>query len=489
VPKTQRVLLVEDTEPLARVYIEFLRSEPYEVFHAATGKAALDQLAGGGFDGVVLDLKLPDMDGLDILRHIRAQQMPISVVIVTAHGSVSNAVEAMRQGAYDFIVKPFNADRLIVTLRNALERRELNELVDTYKQDFDRREFHGFVGASLPMQAVYRIIESAAPSNASVFITGLSGTGKELCAEAIHRSSPRHGKPFVAINCAAIPKDLVESEIFGHVKGAFTGAVAERDGAATQADGGTLFLDEVCEMPLALQATLLRFVQTGTFSRVGESKTRSVDVRFVCATNRDPYEEVRNGRLREDLYFRLHVIPVHLPPLRDRAEDIMTLAGHFVEEYAALEGKRFNGMSAEVEAIFMAYDWPGNVREMQNVLRTIVVLNNEETITAAMLPPMLTRDAPPATASPVTPSPAMADAPADAAPPLSDIAVAPMWKVEKALIDKALAMTDGNVPRAAALLEISPSTIYRKKQMWEEQGKDKTGSGSIEPTYGVRSIL
>ena len=295
------VLLVEDTLSLARTYEKYLRDQPYDLVHVETGGAALQALERNAPDAVLLDLMLPDLNGLEILRHIAEQGGRTAVVVIAARRSIATAVEAMRLGAFDFLVKPFSAERLGVTLRNALERQRLTRIVETYKNDFNREEYCGFIGSSLPMQALYRIVDSAAGSKATVFITGESGTGKEICAEAIHCQSPRIEKPFIVLNCGAIPKDLLESEIFGHVKGAFTGAVSEREGAASRANGGTLFLDEVCELAPNLQTKLLRFVQTGTFQKVGGSKTEDVDIRFVCATDSDPVREVARGRFREDL--------------------------------------------------------------------------------------------------------------------------------------------------------------------------------------------
>lgn len=274
------LLLVEDSQPMAHVYQEYLRQEPYDVTHVETGQAALDVLRHTPPQVVLLDLKLPDMDGLDILYEIGAMGLECTVIVITANGSVNTAVDAMQRGAADFLVKPFNCDRLIVTLNNALEKHELSETVKTICEE--RGTYCGFIGASLPMQAVYRIIDEAAPSKASVFITGESGTGKEVCAEAIHQKSPRKDKPFVALNCAAIPKDLMESEIFGHIKGAFTGAVKDRTGAAQEADGGILFLDEICEMDLSLQAKLLRFIQTGTIQKLGGNTPHQIDVRIIA---------------------------------------------------------------------------------------------------------------------------------------------------------------------------------------------------------------
>jgi len=457
------ILLVEDSVALAEVYVAYLRDEPYVVRHVADGRSALAELDHVPPAVLLLDLKLPDMDGMDILRHVQREQMPTSVVIITGHGSVDLAVDAMRYGALDFVEKPFDAKRLKVTLRNALEHQALNDLVDRIKEDFQRERYHGFIGGSLAMQSVYRIIDSAAPSRATVFITGESGTGKEVCAEAIHRQSPRRAAPFVALNCGAIPRDLMESEIFGHVKGAFTGAAAERVGAAGQADGGTLFLDEIGEMGMDLQTKLLRFVQTGTFQKVGGTRLESVDVRFICATNRDPLQAVAEGRFREDLYYRLNVIPIHLSPLRDRREDVLPLARHFLSRFAAEEGKTFSGLSPEVEAILVDYDWPGNVRQLQNVIRNVVVLHPGGPVSTAMLPAPLNA---------INASGSVRATVADAVQAASvehrdSASVKPLWLIEKEAIERAIDHCDGNIPRAAALLEVSPSTIYRKRQTWQ----------------------
>ncbi|CAO3426558.1 hypothetical protein [Azospirillum doebereinerae] len=460
-PKKRRILLIEDMVPLAKLYIEFLRNEPLDVVHVARGRDALASAESRPPDAVILDLKLPDMDGLDVLRALQDRDPGVSVVIVTAHGSIDLAVEAMRLGAFDFIVKPFNADRLNLTLRNALERRALTRIVEGYRKDLDRDRFHGFIGGSDEMQAVYRTIESVATSRANVFITGESGTGKEVAAHAIHRASPRRDRAFIALNCAAIPKDLLESEIFGHVKGAFTGATADRPGAAMLAHGGTLFLDEICEMPVDLQSKLLRFVQTGAVTPVGSGQEARVDVRIVAATNRDPLAEVQAGRFREDLYYRLHVIPLALPPLRDRGEDVVEIARALLADYVREEGKSFTAFAPEVEARLRGYDWPGNVRQLQNVLRNMVVLHDGAWVTADMLPARMA--APPAV--PCAPSASTGPASAGGVLPDGD-AVVPLWQVEKEMIRRALRLTGDDVPRAALMLEISPSTIYRKLQQW-----------------------
>jgi two-component system repressor protein LuxO len=460
------VLLVEDSGSLAVVYQGYLRQEKARLVHKATGGEAMAFLAEQVPDVVLLDLKLPDMDGMDILKHIHQQGLPCSVVIITAHGSVDVAVDSMRYGAFDFIEKPFNAKRLLVTVRNALERQSLNTLVDRYRENFERERYHGFIGASLAMQAVYRIIDSAAASKATVFITGESGTGKEVCAEALHKQSPRKEQPFVALNCAAIPRDLMESEIFGHVKGAFTGAAAERRGAASLADGGTLFLDEICEMDLDLQSKLLRFIQTGSFQKVGSGQVEKVDIRFVCATNRDPWAEVQAGRFREDLLYRLHVIPIDLPPLREREQDVLLIARHFLREYAGEENKAFQRFSPECEQVLLDYAWPGNVRQLLNVIRNVVVLHQGDVVAPEMLPPPLKPSQQPA-AGPAKAPPAGVAPPNNAPAAAGHSAVLPLWQVEKQAIEQAIALCDGHIPKAASLLEVSASTIYRKLQAWQ----------------------
>lgn len=469
-----RVLIVEDSIALAETYAAYLDSNGYEVVLAATGQEALSRIGAGIPDVVVLDVHLPDMDGLDILRRIKAEKMPSEVVVITAQASVKLAVEAMRQGAFDFVMKPFNAERLRVTVRNAVERAKTAAVIDDMQETFGRERFVGFIGNSLAMQPAYRILQSAAPTNATVFVTGESGTGKELCAEALHKLSKRANGPLVTINCAAIPKDMLESEIFGHIKGAYTGATADRKGAALQADGGTLFLDEIGEMDLTLQAKMLRFLQTKQVQRLGEDLPRATDVRIVCATNRDPMAEVAAGRFREDLFYRLHVVPVELPPLRNRDDDVLLIARHFLAQFSAEDGRSFKGFTPEAEQALLAYPWPGNVRQLQNVVRNVVVLNEAERVGIEMLPKEIrvprggeapaaspTAAAVPAAASPVT---AVADATVAEA---GDEFIRPLEAVIRQTIETAIARSGGSIPRAAAALEVSPSTIYRRMEAWK----------------------
>ncbi|WP_299013642.1 quorum-sensing sigma-54 dependent transcriptional regulator LuxO [uncultured Photobacterium sp.] len=477
-PNQRKVLMVEDTASVAALYKSYLNPLGLSVSIVGTGTEALEFVKTTTPDLILLDLRLPDMIGMEVLESVRHDHGNIPVVMMTAHGSIDVAVEAMRQGAQDFLIKPCEADRLRITVNNALKQ-EAKTVEDGNKSSqAGAPQYQGFIGNSLPMQAVYRVIESAAASKATVFITGESGTGKEVCAEAIHAASPRNGQPFVALNCAAIPKELIESELFGHVKGAFTGASTERQGAVELANNGTLFLDELCEMDLDLQSKLLRFIQTGTYQKVGSSKTNKVDVRFVCATNRNPWLEVQEGRFREDLYYRLHVIPIALPPLRDRGEDVIEIAHALLALMSVEEGKNFSRFSPEVTNLFQRYNWQGNVRELQNVIRNIVVLNSGEEVTLQMVPPPINGvGVEIASSERLTVEPQKSPSVQvglSQHQPIDKSQIEPLWIVEKRAIQAAIDACDGNIPRAAGLLEVSPSTIYRKLQAWQEAaGSDR----------------
>lgn len=470
-----RILLIEDSEPQVNLYKQYLAQEPVILDCASSGKAALAYLQTKTPHLVLLDLQLPDMKGQDILQWIKQRELPCHVVIATGYGSIDTAVTLMQQGAKDFIEKPISADRLKTIIRNQMERTRLENLEEDLQSNFERNTYQGFIGSSLPMQNVYRIIDAAAPSKATVFISGESGTGKEVCAEAIHRKSPRSNQPFLAINCGAIPHDLMESEIFGHVKGAFTGASNDRKGAATQVDGGTLFLDEICEMDLDLQKKLLRFIQTGRYQRVGASKEESADIRFLCATNRDPLQEVAARRFREDLYYRLHVVPLTLPPLRERGDDILTIATNFLNTYAKEEGKHFTQFSPEAEVVLRHYLWPGNIRQLQNVIRNIVVLHDGQTVNIKQLPPPLNETLNGqdiiSLSKPMLPfsscSPSLAKKTENERLINTSPTIRPLCDIEREVIQQAIEFCDGNVLKAAVMLKVSPSTLYRKKQGWE----------------------
>ncbi|UGA53869.1 quorum-sensing sigma-54 dependent transcriptional regulator LuxO [Vibrio sp. VB16] len=469
------LLMVEDTASVAALYRSFLTPLGIDVEIVGTGKEALESLTIRIPDLILLDLRLPDMTGMDVLHSVKALYPEVPIIFMTAHGSIDTAVDAMRYGAQDFLIKPCEADRLRVTVNNAIRRASKIKGGEGERgaSVSSLNNYQGFIGSSHNMLSVYKTIDSAATSKASIFITGESGTGKEVCAEAIHAASRRRDKPFIAINCAAIPKDLIESELFGHVKGAFTGAATERHGAAELADGGTLFLDELCEMDLDLQTKLLRFIQTGTFQKVGSSKMKSIDVRFVCATNRDPWKEVQHGRFREDLYYRLYVIPLHLPPLRDRGEDVVEIAYSLLGYMSLEEEKSFTRFAQDVIDRFISYEWPGNVRQLQNVIRNAVVLNNGKEITLSMLPPPINQ---------MSTKIALINnregllqdrfgsntigSTHEGLKPLSADDITPLWQVERNVIEQAIQACEGNIPQAANALEVSPSTIYRKKQSW-----------------------
>lgn len=456
--KKTSLLMVEDSLSLAAIYMGYLNDLDVDVRHVASLGDAESYLAKTIPDLILLDIELPDGNGMDLLKQVMNDGISSDVIVMTAHGSVDMAGQAIRTGAFDFLTKPFDANRLQVTIANALEHRQLSKKVKTFS-DLERDSYADFVGHSLAMQAVYRIIDSVSASDATAFIVGESGTGKELASRAIHEKSKRSNQTFHAINCGAIPSELMESELFGHVKGAFTGATSSRDGAATIADGGTLFLDEICEMDLELQKKFLRFIQSGEFQRVGSNTIERVDVRFVCATNKDPMEEVRAGRFREDLYYRLHVIPLQLPPLRERDDDPLLLATKFLQDFSEKEGKAFTGFDPEVETFLLEYEWPGNVRELQNTIQNIVVLNDGESVSATMLPSQVLEEQVLEVVEPV----------ATVVSPV-DIAIEPLWITEKRAIEHAIDVCDGNINKAAGLLEVAPSTIYRKVQSWKAAG-------------------
>lgn len=470
------LLLIEDTPSLQMVYRSVLAAAGFAVQVASTATEGMRQFRARPTRIVLLDLLLPDGDGIALLDAMLTQAPETCVVVMTAHGSVDRAVAAMRAGAHDFLLKPFEEQRFLSAIRAAAEeaaRRANGSAAPARRSRVtaqDGSDRTGFIGSSEVMAQVHRTIGAVARSMATVFITGESGTGKELAALAVHARSARAQGPFIALNCGAIPPDLLESEVFGHMKGSFTGAISDKPGAAAAADGGTLFLDEICEMAPALQTKLLRFLQTSTVQPVGAVKPRKVDVRIVCATNRDPVEAVRRGQFREDLFYRLHVVPIHMPPLRNRDQDVIEIAAAALERFSAEEGRSFQGLAPETEAILLAQDWPGNVRQLLNVIRNAVVLNDGRFITPAMLamPLHLAPSAHPAAVPP-------------AAAPVVLRENAPGWagltlaEIERTAIDAALERHQGSVPRAARELDISPSTLYRKLDAWGRSTGAKPG--------------
>lgn len=464
-----KVLMIEDSVSLSAIYKAYLDDTSYQLVCVESLGAAHAALGAFQPDIILLDIELPDGNGMDFLAEAASLDNPPKIIVMTAYGTSDMAVDAIQQGAFDFLTKPFDAARLRVTLDNAADQLQLGKKVQELAR-LERDSYCDFIGKSLAMQAVYKTIDSLAASDATGFIVGESGTGKELAAEAVHRQSPRRDAEFIAINCGAIPGELMESELFGHVKGSFTGASANREGAASVADGGTLFLDEICEMSLELQKKLLRFIQTGTFRKVGSNTLEKVDVRFVCATNRNPIVEVSEGRFREDLFYRLHVVPVHMPPLRERDEDVLLIASHFLQHFSAQAGKDFSGFSQDAAAAIRRYPWPGNVRQLQNAMQQVVVLNEGEQVGHDMLPASITSGDLGVASVPDTGS-AISRVIPEVAPEASHIVrrqqVEPLWLTEKKAIEAAIEACDDNINRAAGLLEIAPSTLYRKLQSWK----------------------
>ena len=460
------LLLIEDTMSLQMLYRAVLTGAGYQVITASNAAEGLVRFEANDVMTVLLDLVLPDRDGLSLMTDMLRMRPDANVIVMTAHGSVMKAVEAMRAGAHEYLVKPFDENRLLSAVANALtgvataRRTSSSQPAVPPKPGEAAAGTAGFIGTSDPMRRIHHKIDSVARSMATVFITGESGTGKELCALAVHAASARATGPFIALNCGAIPHDLLESEVFGHMKGSFTGAISDKPGAASAADGGTLFLDEVCEMAPALQTKLLRFLQTSTVVPVGATKPRKVNVRIVCATNRDPLEAVRRGDFREDLYYRLYVVPLHMPPLRERAEDVLEIAEAALARFSSEEGKTFAGLTPEVKALFRTLPWPGNVRQVLNVIRNVVVLNQGGWVDLQMLPDTLDWQPQPA--------PAKGPLPAQPASALGDLIGQPLAAIERQVIEATLARHGGSVPRAARVLEVSPSTLYRKIEAWQK---------------------
>ncbi len=460
------LLLIEDTLSLQMVYRSVLTNAGYQVAVAATAGDGIGQFHALRPQIVLLDLMLPDRDGLDLMREMLSHQPQVKVIVITANGSINKAVEAMRAGAHEFLVKPFDEQRFLGAVQNASDGKRRPRPAPVAPVEPARVEIQPdsmFIGSSPAMEGVHDKIRSVARSMATVFITGESGTGKELCALSVHQSSPRASGPFIALNCGAIPQDLLESEVFGHVKGSFTGAVSDKIGAAAAADGGTLFLDEVCEMVPALQTKLLRFLQTSTVQPVGSTKPRKVNVRIVCATNRDPSEEVRKGHFREDLYYRLYVVPIHMPPLRARGEDVIEIAEMAVRRFALEEGRNFEGLSREVQSLFRTLPWPGNVRQLLNVMRNVAVLYDGRAVTRAMLPGDLTM-------APLRPDSAAAMGTEVAPGDIGGLLGLTLAEAERRFIRATIEDMGGSVPRAARVLDVSPSTIYRKIEAWTKSG-------------------
>ncbi|MBM3807297.1 MAG: sigma-54-dependent Fis family transcriptional regulator [Acidimicrobiia bacterium] len=440
-------ILVVDDEPGVRSSISgVLRDEGFDVDTAETGEECLEKANGAAYDVIVLDIWLPGLDGLTTLQRLRERHIDSQVVIISGHGNIESAVRAIKAGAYDFIEKPLSLEKTVLVVRNALRQRDLEAENRVLRARVDRQPQHTMVGDSAPMQHLREQVMLAAPSNGRVLILGESGTGKELVARTIHQSSRRKSGPFIEVNCAAIPEELIESELFGHVRGAFTGAVADKPGRFEQATSGTIFLDEIADMSFMTQAKVLRVLQEQVMERVGGTQRIKVDVRVLAATNKDLPGEVRAGRFRDDLYFRLNVIPIFVPALRERLPDVPVLADHFMALLAAEVGKRPKRLAPEASARLQQYSWPGNVRELRNVIERLLIFVQGDTVTAQDLG-FLGRDGVPGSPAPSSP-----------VVPLSDA----RDQFEKDYILQTLAAQQGNMSRTAEVLGVERSNLYKK---------------------------
>lgn len=450
--KRTHVLVVEDDELNRNNLKEMLESWGYVVTACADGKEAMDVYFKDYFDVVVTDLRMPHMDGLELLKVIKDTSSDQIVIVVTGYGSIQTAVDAMKMGAFDFITKPLKEDLVKITLSRAVSYAQLKEenilLRDSLREKFD---FGKLIGYSEPMKRVFEKIQKVALTDSTVLVQGESGTGKELVARAIHYNSDRKNKPLVTVNCAAIPQDLLESELFGHEKGAFTGAIRSRPGRFEIADGGTIFLDEIGDMNPALQVKILRVLQEKQFERIGGIKTINVDVRIIAATNQDLAELVRQKRFREDLYYRINVIPIHLPPLRERGTDIAILANHFLKKFNQQKKKNVKQIEPRAMEALMSYPWPGNVRELENLIEMLVVMKETGNITLEDLPEKFHTS--------ITERPTKKDF----SIPDDGIDLNKMvQEYEKALILEALEKCKGVKNKAAKLLNIKRTTLVEK---------------------------
>lgn len=381
------ILVIDDDANFVDLTQFHLRKQGFEVASAENGEDGLNLLNSDQFDVVLTDMRLPDADGIDLVRQFKESAPDTEVIVITGFSSITKAVEATRAGAYNFVEKPVNYDKLLLMIDKAIERRAQNDEIRQLRGRLtERQSYYNIIGSSKAMQNIYEIIDSVAESDANVLIIGESGTGKELVANAIHYKSLRAKKPFVKINCAALPKELIESELFGHVKGAFTGANKDKLGLIGQADGGSLLMDEIGEMPIELQPKLLRVLQERAYLPVGSEKPKAVDFRLICATNRDPLAAVREGLLREDLYYRINTIPIQVPPLREREEDILHLAEHFVRVFAEEYNRPVHRISNAAYELLFRHTWPGNVRELQNAIERAVLMSKTDTIEPDTLP-------------------------------------------------------------------------------------------------------
>jgi two-component system, NtrC family, response regulator AtoC len=463
-----RVLVVDDEQSLRKVLAATLQREGYEVSVCADGEEAIAALERDGADVVVTDLVMPKMDGLTLLRKVVARHPDVPVIVVTAHGRIDSAVEAMKAGAFDFLAKPFDHADLKGIIAKASRQSDYNQrnVVPEERPEGSARRYTEIVGKGPRMQELQQIVAKVADAPSTVLIQGESGTGKELVATALHEMSARRERPFIKINCAAIPRELVEAELFGFEKGAFTGAVQSKPGRFELADGGTLFLDEIGEIPMEMQVKLLRAIQESEFERVGGVKTTKVEVRLIAATSRELGKEIAAGRFREDLYYRLNVVPIFLPPLRERREDIPLLVEHFREKYNARLRKNVEKIEDDALTCLMAYSWPGNIRELENVLERTILFTEGPHIRLQDLPPSLRK------AAVEAPPPVQESASTGPPGPLKEIVKEQVQAIERDLIVRGLEVTGGNVTRTARLLKISRKSLQMKMKEFGLRGDE-----------------
>jgi len=459
-----RVVVADDEESARRGLGRILSEDGFEVHLASNGEEALKLVAEETPDVLLTDLRMPGMDGHDLLNRVRRGYPDVAVVIMTAHGTIRSAVQALREGASDYLTKPIDVEEVEHLLDRILEKKRLLAETQLLRERLDEKyNFENIIGRSPEMLEVFSLVEQVAPSQASILITGESGTGKELIAQAIHQRSPRRSAPFVKVSCAALPETLLESELFGHERGAFTGALSRRAGRFEAAAGGTIFLDEVGDIPPGMQVKLLRFLQERQFERLGGNRTLTVDVRVISATHRDLAQLIREGTFREDLYYRLDVIEIHLPAIRERKTDIPLLADFFVHKFAASNGKHVLGLTQDTLAAFMAYSWPGNVRELEHAVERAVILARDDKLDLSLFP-SLPREQPVvrSQSGPVVPG-------------------ASLEEIEMEAILRTLEAAGGSTTRAASILKISPRTIQYKLKQYRSQGATTPRPASEEP--------
>jgi two-component system response regulator AtoC len=446
----KRILVIDDEENMRHMLAVLLEKEGYQVDNAADGKQGLDLASESFYDLILCDLKMPVMDGMAFLENFQDMQLESTVIVMSAYGTLDTAIEAMKRGAYDYVSKPFKPDEIMLTLRKAEERERLRKENRLLQQSVrERYSFAQMIGRSPAMQEIFATIEKVADYKTSVLVTGDSGTGKELIARAIHYNSPRADKPLVTVNCGAIPETLLESELFGHKKGAFTDAIKDKKGLFQEAHGSSIFLDEIGELPRPLQVKLLRALQEGEIKRVGDTQSINIDIRVLAATTKDLAEEVKGGGFRDDLYYRINVLHVAVPPLRERSEDIPLLIPHFIEKISKRLNSEVDGVSPAAASALQRYDWPGNVRELENFIERAMVMSGGRTIELTDLPPHLQ--------SRVEPVEYLAN---DENLSIKEAS----RRLERTLIRRALEKTGGNRTQAAKILEIShPALLYKIK--------------------------